>query len=115
MGPIQGRGRAWAHASSLFRRAGMVPSSRMVPSCALAQKLIVFLWMSNPIVNSSHSDRVLLTWFVSQPTTAGLTSIFAQPSGGPPYLFIQPMLSVAIANVHPRHIVGVVFDPEGLL
>ena len=33
----------------VFRRAGMVPSSRMVPSCALAQKLIVFLWMSNPI------------------------------------------------------------------
>jgi hypothetical protein len=32
-----------------IRKAGIVPSSRMVPSCALAQKLIVFLWMSNPI------------------------------------------------------------------
>ena len=46
---IQGRGRALAHASSVSRRAGIVASSRIVPSCALTQKLIVFLWMSNPI------------------------------------------------------------------
>ena len=83
MAPIQGRGRAWAHASSLFRRAGngpLVQNGSVLRLGTEANRLLVDV--QSDIVNSSHT--VLLTWFVSQPTTAGLTSIFAQPSGGPP-------------------------------
>src|ERR1700730_3001796 len=42
--------------------------------------------VESDIVDSVH--WVLLIWFLSRPT-AGLSSIFAQPSGGPHHLFIQ--------------------------